>query len=157
MTDKNVYFKDQESFEIKMAQDLFDIDIEQDSFVVDVCDDTKGPFLVELVNDSFTVEMDNIQQDVREDMDHDHLYNRDKENQHPISSITGLQEALLIKNSWSELQNKPFESIGDNLSVVNGVLKVDTAPNVEQDNTKPITSAAVYTEVGNINALLSLI
>ena len=28
---------------------------------------------------------------------------------------------------------------------------------VEEDNTKPITSAAVYTEVGNINALLATI
>jgi len=28
---------------------------------------------------------------------------------------------------------------------------------VEEDNTKPITSAAVYTEIGNINALLALI
>lgn len=28
---------------------------------------------------------------------------------------------------------------------------------VEQDNTKPITSAAVYTEIGNINALLATI
>ena len=28
---------------------------------------------------------------------------------------------------------------------------------VEQDNTLPITSAAVYTEVGNINALLATI
>lgn len=28
---------------------------------------------------------------------------------------------------------------------------------VEEDNTKPITSAAVYTEIGNINALLATI
>ena len=28
---------------------------------------------------------------------------------------------------------------------------------VEQDNTRPITAAAVYTEVGNINALLATI
>ena len=31
------------------------------------------------------------------------------------------------------------------------------ATSVEQDNTRPITSAAVYTEVGNINALLATI
>lgn len=36
-------------------------------------------------------------------------------------------------------------------------LSVDTAEKVEQDNTKPVTSAAVYTEVGNINALLATI
>ena len=34
---------------------------------------------------------------------------------------------------------------------------VTPASAVEQDNTRPITSAAVYTEVGNINALLHLI
>ena len=36
-------------------------------------------------------------------------------------------------------------------------LSVDTAAAVEKDNTKPVTSAAVYTEVGNINALLATI
>lgn len=60
-------------------------------------------------------------------------------------------------SSWSNLTDKPFETIGDNLKIVGRALTVDTAPNVEQDNTKPITSAAVYTEVGNINALLALI
>ena len=60
-------------------------------------------------------------------------------------------------SAWSEITDKPFATIGENLKVVNGALTVDTAPNVQQDNTKPITSAAVYTEVGNINALLALI
>ena len=36
-------------------------------------------------------------------------------------------------------------------------LSVDTADKMEQDNTLPITSAAVYVEVGNINALLKTI
>lgn len=34
---------------------------------------------------------------------------------------------------------------------------ITPASAVEQDNTKPITSAAVYTEIGNINALLATI
>lgn len=34
---------------------------------------------------------------------------------------------------------------------------VPPANSVEQDNTKPITAAAVYTEIGNINALLATI
>ena len=34
-------------------------------------------------------------------------------------------------------------------------LSVDTADVVEQDNTKPVTSAAVHTEIGNIEALLA--
>jgi len=34
---------------------------------------------------------------------------------------------------------------------------VAPANSAEQDNTRPITSAAVYTEIGNINALLATI
>lgn len=36
-------------------------------------------------------------------------------------------------------------------------LSVDVATEVSEDNTLPITSAAVYTEVGNINVLLQTI
>lgn len=38
-----------------------------------------------------------------------------------------------------------------------GILSVNRAEKVEKDNTLPVTSAAVYTEVGNINALLETI
>lgn len=34
---------------------------------------------------------------------------------------------------------------------------VTPASNAEEDNTRPITAAAVYTEIGNINALLATI
>lgn len=37
------------------------------------------------------------------------------------------------------------------------VVWVAPANTAEQDNTRPITSAAVYTEIGNINALLATI
>lgn len=48
--------------------------------------------------------------------------------------------------------------VGDNLTVdMNGRVSVETADEVEQDNTKPITAAAVHTVVGNIDVLLSLI
>lgn len=48
--------------------------------------------------------------------------------------------------------------VGEDLQVTpEGVLSVDKATQVEEDNTKPITAAAVYTEVGNINALLATI
>lgn len=47
--------------------------------------------------------------------------------------------------------------IGDGLKLEGRTLSVDTATEVEQDNTKPITSAAVYTTVGNIEALLETI
>lgn len=38
-----------------------------------------------------------------------------------------------------------------------GVLSVNTADAVEQDNTLPVTSAAVHTAVGNVETLLKLI
>ena len=38
-----------------------------------------------------------------------------------------------------------------------GASWVTPASDAEQDNTRPITSAAVYTEIGNINALLATI
>lgn len=48
--------------------------------------------------------------------------------------------------------------VGDHLSIdENGRLSVITADSVEGDNTHPISAAAVYMEVGNINALLHTI
>lgn len=44
---------------------------------------------------------------------------------------------------------------GLKLDTATNTLSVDTADAVEQDNTKPITSAAVFVEVGNIEALLA--
>ena len=47
--------------------------------------------------------------------------------------------------------------IGSGLKVVDGTLMVDTINQVEEDNTQPVTSGAVYTTVGNIDALLQTI
>ena len=45
--------------------------------------------------------------------------------------------------------------VGENLKIsADGVLSVDTATAVEEDNTRPVTSAAVQTTVGNIEILL---
>ena len=59
--------------------------------------------------------------------------------------------------NWDEIINKPFSTIGDNLKVENDVLKVDVTNTIEANSPKPITSGAVYTEVGNIDILLGLI
>lgn len=45
----------------------------------------------------------------------------------------------------------------ETLSLKNGVLSVNTADTAEENNTLPITSAAVFTEIGNINVLLGTI
>lgn len=51
----------------------------------------------------------------------------------------------------------PYQ-IGNGLKVTGGdTLEVDAATSVEEDNTLPITSAAVYTTVGNIEILLGTI
>lgn len=47
--------------------------------------------------------------------------------------------------------------IGNGLKLENNVLSVDTADEVEQDNTKPVTSGAVHMKIGNIEALLATI
>ena len=48
--------------------------------------------------------------------------------------------------------------VGEDLRITqSGVLSVIKADKAEQDNTRPITSAAVYTEIGNIDALLQTI
>lgn len=48
--------------------------------------------------------------------------------------------------------------VGDNLRIDSeGRLSVDTADSAEEDNTRPITSAAVFTTLGNIDALLGTI
>lgn len=44
--------------------------------------------------------------------------------------------------------------IGSGLKVEGGILSIDTADQVEEDNTRPVTSAAVFMEIGNIEALL---
>lgn len=46
---------------------------------------------------------------------------------------------------------------GDNIKIKNGVISVITTGDVEQDNTRPLTSAGAYVVVGNIEALLSQI
>lgn len=48
--------------------------------------------------------------------------------------------------------------VGGNLLIsADGTLSVDTASAVQQDNTRPVTSGAVYLEIGNIEALLNTI
>lgn len=59
--------------------------------------------------------------------------------------------------TWSDIKEKPFGEIGEGLKVDGGKLVVDTTDTIEQGNIKPVTSAAVYTEIGNINAILASI
>lgn len=67
--------------------------------------------------------------------------------------IGGAVQDYLEKNP---IEGTSFET-DETLTLQDGILSVNTADVVEQDNTLPVTSAAVYTEVGNINALLETI
>lgn len=78
-----------------------------------------------------------------------------------FASLAAVPDTVVEKAVQDYLAENPpggvdFET-DETLTLEDGVLSVNTAKTVEQDNTLPITSAAVYTEVGNINALLATI
>ena len=67
-----------------------------------------------------------------------------------------------LVDAINEVNRKACEAgtafkVGESLKMENGVLSVNTADEVEADNTLPVTSAAVYVTVGNIEALLETI
>lgn len=69
----------------------------------------------------------------------------------PDAIGVSLGEAVVV-----EVSTPGVVQIGSGLKITeDGVLSVDTADAVEQDNTKPVTSAAVHVEIGNIGALLA--
>lgn len=71
--------------------------------------------------------------------------------------LTEEQKAQARKNIGADTGGVNFTTDETLTLSEDGVLSVNTALQVEQDNTLPVTSAAVYTEVGNINALLETI
>jgi len=90
-------------------------------------------------------------------------------------------QTVTMNNNYNELINKPsingvelvgdksFEDLGIDvfpeggqegdilMKSGSGVAWETPASSAEEDNTRPITAAAVYTEIGNINALLETI
>lgn len=65
-------------------------------------------------------------------------------------------EAAAKRAEAAEGGGVAFE-VDETLTLANGILSVNTAESVEQDNTLPVTSAAVYNEFSVINALLKTI
>lgn len=63
------------------------------------------------------------------------------------------------KYDYNSLANLPLtiKEIDSTLILNEGKLSIHVADEAEQDNTLPITSAAVYTQIGNIEVLLSTI
>ena len=71
------------------------------------------------------------------------------------SIITDL-ETIRSGSTPATVEKLGLVRIGENLKITkDGILSVDTANAVEQDNTKPITSAAVHATIGNIETLLA--
>ena len=63
-----------------------------------------------------------------------------------------------LENDISGIGNAANIKLGHALvRDANNRISVDVANDAEEDNTRPITSAAVYTEIGNINILLQTI
>lgn len=90
----------------------------------------------------------------------------DPENYEALINKPSINGVELIGNKTSDdldiAAKFPTEgNVGDILmktsAASDGVSWVTPASDAEQDNTRPITSAAVYTEIGNINALLATI
>ena len=89
----------------------------------------------------------------------------------PVESMSGgLSAASDLSGNLTLPTMQPYELqpattstlggviVGDHLSVTGeGLLSVVVANDAEHDNTNPISAAAVYTEIGDINALLATI
>lgn len=60
------------------------------------------------------------------------------------------------EEQWLDSLKGGFQ-VGSGLVMEAGVLSVNCAQSVEQDNSLPVTSAAVFTEIGNIDSLLESI
>lgn len=72
-----------------------------------------------------------------------------------IRVVTGASSGYVLPVATAETLGGV--KVGDALEIRDGVLSVLRADTAEADNTLPITSAAVHTELGNIAALLSTI
>ena len=74
----------------------------------------------------------------------------------------GVSEKQIATAVEKYLEENPVDSGVDfktetTLKLENGILSVNTTNDIEQDNTLPITSAGVFTTVGNIEVLLKTI
>lgn len=101
------------------------------------------------MNDEYILELDepeyimNVDDDVGSDLDAD------------MRVVVNQVDFVLEPATTTELGGI---IVGEDLQITEeGVLSVIKANAVESDNTHPITAAAVYLEVGNINALLQTI
>lgn len=74
-----------------------------------------------------------------------------------LSNKPQINNVELVGNTTLEELGVQTLEAGENVEIVNNVISVPTASEVDEDNTKPISASAVYREVGNISILLQTI
>jgi hypothetical protein len=74
---------------------------------------------------------------------------------YPVRSVNGYGGD--VKVTLDSIGAAPKFQTDETLTLENGILSVNTTDQMEQDNTLPMTSAGVYAQVGNIEALLKTI
>lgn len=85
-------------------------------------------------------------------------YTFELESKNGVETTPRLQVHKVRTASIATTETPGLVAIGSGLKVdSNGVASVDVANDAEADNTRPISSAAVYTQIGNINVLLESI
>lgn len=82
------------------------------------------------------------------------VYGQIMEEMNKLNGDIGTAVAEYLKDN--PIEGTKFET-DETLTLKDGILSVNRAEEVEQDNTLPITSAAVYSTVGNISAILDTI
>lgn len=75
-----------------------------------------------------------------------------------IAAGKQIRTAYIYTTQWESMDGGEFPyQFGDTFKVTGNMLDVNIATQVEKDNTLPITAAAVYQTVGNIEILLGTI
>lgn len=74
-----------------------------------------------------------------------------------IRASDSILEDYALKEHTHDWEDVTGFETDETLTMENGILSVNTADAVEEDNTLPVTSAAVATQVGNIEVLLGTI
>lgn len=90
------------------------------------------------------------------------VYTKDQTLSDAVREQLGLGDSATPNDAFAALGmaaggESAHYTAGDNIKIDGNVISVITTDEAEDDNTRPITSAGVYTQIGNINALLSTI
>ena len=77
-----------------------------------------------------------------------------------IVVLSAIMQRVIFTQTFKEQAEREISEEGkqiETLILEGGILRVNTADAAEEDNTRPITSAAVATQIGNIEIILKTI